>query len=500
MKNCFYIFILICTLTIQGWPQNALKMSPIEQNGFRTSTSYSDVASYIDELAGLNSNLKIEEIGISVQGRKIQLVHPVLSESGNKIKVMIFCQQHGNEPAGKEMSLMLLRKIAGGNVDNILSNIDLYIIPLVNPDGNEEGKRANSNGEDLNRNHLLLTEPEVLALHNIYSKIDPDVTLDIHEYSAYRKEFRSAGYIRTDEEEFGAATNPNVSAKTRDYSLNNFFSYLNSELGKKGVSFSNYFKMDSPDDTVRPSTTAIGDGRQSFAILGSLSFILEGRGGKNMNSDLKRRVTNQLTAIETFLDFVNQHNTEIKQIVADEKKHLQESNEPVAVQMNYVYDNLKYDMKMNMLDSEKDSIMSLPYTPTVKVLHTVNRPKAYLIPKDLTDIKSLLERHGIKYASIKNQQRLAVEIYTITDKKKQWLENKKFDLPVTSIRNEVVNAEPGDIIVPINQRAGTMLVIALEPESMWGLFHTDEFNHLCKKNKDFPIYRITELKGIENEH
>ena len=395
--------------------------------------------------------------------------------------------------------MMLLQKICSGKEDKIISNIDLYVIPMVNPDGNEAAKRMNGNGEDLNRNHLILTQPEVIAVHNAYKIIDPDVTLDIHEYSCFRKEFRTVGYVRTDDEEFGAPTNPNISSHMRDYALNQLFPFLKSELAKKGISFSNYYKMNSPDDTVRASTLAIDDGRQSLAILGSFSFILEGRDGRNMNDDLKRRVSRQLFGVEKFIEFMNRNSAAIKTLVADEKKYMKESTNPVAIQMDYVADGTDIGMPMQMLDSGVDTIMQLPYAPAVKILESVSRPQAYIIPKAEEDVLKLLDRHNISYITTKQAHTYQVEIYSVNDIKRQWMENKLFSLPILSVKKESVTTQPGDIIVPLNQRAGTMLVIALEPASMWGICQFSEYSFLCKKGSDYPIYRVPVFKGTGND-
>jgi hypothetical protein len=467
-----------------------MALSPVEQCGFKKTTSYNDLIEYVEKISGDFPYIEVKNIGKSVQNREIQLIHVAPAQKGNNIKVLLICQQHGNEPAGKEMALMLLNKIAKGMKKKILSGIDLYIIPMANPDGNEAGKRVNANGEDLNRNHLILTQPEVLAIHNVYNDVDPDVTLDVHEYSAFRKEFRSAGFVRSDDEEFGAPTNTNISPEIRNFALLEMFPFLKMELAKQGISFSNYYKLNSPDDTVRASTTSIDDGRQSFALQGTFSFLLEGRGGDKMNEDLQRRTTRELAAVEKFLEFVNLHAEKIKLLVKNEKIKLKESSSPVPLNMNYVCDGSRIDMPMQMLDSGADTMMSLPFASEVKVLDSAIRPQAYVIPKSIHKVIDFLDRNRIQYIKTKKPYDLSVDIYTILNKRRIWMENKSFSLPITNLRNETIQMEPGDIIVPLNQRAGVMLVIALEPNSMWGLSQYDEFDFLCNKGSDYPIFRV----------
>ncbi|MBK6344422.1 MAG: hypothetical protein IPF68_00550 [Bacteroidales bacterium] len=65
--------------------------------------------------------------------------------------------------------------------------MDFALIPQINPDGSEVNKRRNANDADLNRNHLILTEPETMALHNFFDKYRFEVTMDVHEYSPLRR-------------------------------------------------------------------------------------------------------------------------------------------------------------------------------------------------------------------------------------------------------------------------------------------------------------------------
>jgi hypothetical protein len=477
------------------FPQEIAFPTPLEKNGFTVNTSYTALRQYVNELAGKFDNIEVQEIGRSVQGRSIPLVHVINKEGGKKLRVLIICQQHGNEPSGKEAALILLRKFTAEYNLSIINNLDIYIIPMANPDGNEAGKRNNANDKDMNRNHLVLSQPEVLAIHNAYSSINPEVTLDVHEYTAFRKEFRQAGFVRTTDEEFGAPTNLNISGTMRNYALSKLFPFLSSALTAQGISFSNYYKIDSPDDTVRASTTAINDGRQSFGILGNFSFILEGRNGRKMNDELKRRVTRQTVAIEKFLQFVNENSAEVASLVAAEKKRLAESNDTIAVQMCYVYDGSKISIPVTYLDSNKDTMVQMPFAPRLEVRNSVARPKAYYIPAALTDVIGLLDLHKITYFKTTKPNTFSAEVYSVKHKKTVWMENKSFSIPAFETKKIEFTSTPGDVIVPLDQPSGVMLAIAFEPASMWGIVHASEFKSLCKAGKDYPIFRITEFKG-----
>jgi len=479
-----------CALLVCSTVQAQMSLTPLERGEFKKATSHEQMMQNLRELTAGSSRLTLDEIGKTVQGRIIPSVQVGSSKGGEKIKVLLFCQQHGNEPSGKEAALMLLRNIAGGKEDALLRNIDLTVIPCVNPDGNEAGKRANANGEDLNRDHLLLGQPEVQAVHALFSKLQPEVTLDVHEYAAYRKEFRDVGYVRSVDAQFGAPTNLNVPAVIREYALKKLFPFLESRLKSNGVTFANYLKMNEPADTVRPSTTSIDDGRQSFAILNRFSFILEGKNGRSMDDELQRRARSQLAAIETFLEFINSHHAEIRTMVRAKTKKIAGLKDPVIVKMDYLYKGERIDLPVLSLKSGRDSMASFASAPIVTPIESVSRPRAYVVPNDQTDLLAFLARHHVVAETVKKPRKQLVERYSVVEVRSKWMENKPIWYVTTQVEKAEIVLNEGDVIVPMNQEHGTMLAIALEPASMWGLVQYDEFAKLRTKGSVYPVYRI----------
>ena len=487
-KNIF-LFLLFLSLTLYG----QIPKTPLEKNQYKKTTSYSLMISYIDTLSKLSSKIEIENIGYSVQSRLIPMVHVKQKKTNSSIKVLLFAQQHGNEPSGKEAALLLLKELASEKQNELFKNLDLYIIPCLNPDGSEAGTRNNANNADINRDHLILTQPEIISLHKIFTKINPEVTLDIHEFSAYRKEFRDVGYFRNVDEQFGAPTNLNISKKIINYSLNKLFPYLEKELSKSVVRFASYLKMNTPSDTARESTTSIDDGRQSFGIRNHFSFILEGKNGRNLNDELYRRANNQLAAIKAFLSFVNKNSKQIFNLVASEKQQLKNYKKPIAVKMDYLFDGSKISLPMTTVNG-KDTTVSMLYAPKVTILESVNPPDAYLFHASQKNLIDFLDKHSIPYHQVDKSQKSFVEIYTIKSVGNKWMENKSIKNVTYTTRQEEIQLQTGDIIVPLNNEFSVMLVIAFEPASMWGLVQYKEFSNLIQNDQDYPIYRITKIK------
>ncbi|MBU4486239.1 MAG: carboxypeptidase regulatory-like domain-containing protein [Candidatus Delongbacteria bacterium] len=174
-----------------------------EQFKFLKSTGYSikwtpleirDKGSYRDNTAiGDSMNIwqtrwpdicKRLQIGTSVQSRPLWVLK--ISDNVNveeaEPELKFVSTMHGDEVTGMEMEMFMIENILRGYQANndtmrfIVNNTELYVMPLMNPDGNVNNSRYNANGYDLNRNFPEGTlyepntpvgeEPEIAAMIN----------------------------------------------------------------------------------------------------------------------------------------------------------------------------------------------------------------------------------------------------------------------------------------------------------------------------------------------
>lgn len=99
------------------------------------------------------------QIGTSVQSRPLWVLrisdNVDVEEAEPEVKFV--STMHGDEVTGVEMELFFAENILKGYQANndtmrfIVDNTELYIMPLMNPDGMENNSRYNANGYDLNR-------------------------------------------------------------------------------------------------------------------------------------------------------------------------------------------------------------------------------------------------------------------------------------------------------------------------------------------------------------
>jgi len=465
--------------------------APIEVNHYGRVTSHEELLAFVKTADSLSSRVTFTTIGKTTQGRDIPLV--ILSRDGmatQRLRTFIFCQQHGNEPSGKEAALMLIAQAVREDLDQLLANTDILLIPCVNPDGNEAGKRRNGAGADLNRDHLLLFQPETRAVHAVYDRWMPEATLDVHEFGASGEDWRQAGYVRAIDEQFGLPTNKNVSPAIIALGRDGLFPFVENQLANAGIRFFNYSIGGGPGDTVRHSTTDINDGRQSLAILHSFSLILEGRNGREMNDDLRRRTRGQLSAMRAYLAFVADHVNEISALVTAERRRLPSATAPVAMQMNHFPDGSLLTMPVTTYPGGNDSTVLLPYRPIVRTLFEVTRPRAYRVPRSQSQILELLARHGVQMQVLARDTVLDVEAYADVRFATTIVEGDTAYVAQPQAMTTRCPCPAGDVIVPVHQLRSTMIVSALEPSSLWGIAQYPAFAWLRNLNGEYPVYRI----------
>jgi protein MpaA len=128
-------------------------------------------------------------VGRSVDGRRITAYH--LSDPGvrHRATVVLFSTMHGNEPDTRHALQAL---VDGPQV----VGVDLWVVPVYNPDGLRAGTRKNARGVDLNRNFPYrwadldgsyesgrgpASEPETRAVMQFLRRVDPDWVLSFHQ-------------------------------------------------------------------------------------------------------------------------------------------------------------------------------------------------------------------------------------------------------------------------------------------------------------------------------
>ncbi len=492
LTTIFFLFVILisCGRKIQ---------TPLENSDFTRLTSHKELFEFVKEAETSSPLITMDTLGLSAGGKIIPYLKISQTEFGedtSKIKVLIFAQQHGNEQVGKEASLILLSKIVNREFDDIFTKIDLLLVPQMNPDGSDADKRRNGNDEDLNRDHLVLSQPETQALHKLYQKYKPQVTLDVHEYNPYSKSWMEYGYIKNADVQFGGCTNPNVSAELIEIQKKKFIPFIEKYLAEKKVTFQEYILGGPPEiERMRYSTVDINDGRQSFGILNSLSFIMEGKNGRDSKDNLKYRSMSQSEALAGFLKFVFLNSEEIKTKVESAKLKLRKVNvnDKTIIRMEHFPNGEKLSLNLKSTFTGRDTNVAVnEFHPVVESTLIVNNPTGYLISKSHPKLKSFLDKHSIEYSEYLPVKDHIVKAYRFNLVKETIDEELKNLYPEVVKETVEIKKPENYYYVPVNQIASNLLVTAFEPQSMLGLLQYEEF-FPSTEFEIFPIYRVERL-------
>ena len=155
-------------------------------------TPYDAEIEWTRRLDTASDRVRVVTIGHTVQGREINLFiigSPAPLATAEAISksptVGANCNVHGNEPTGREACFAMIRKLAFSNepwVTDILSHATVLIVPSINGDGRAANSRGNATGQDLNRDHGLLSQPETFAFAKFVRDYTPEVMVDGHHF------------------------------------------------------------------------------------------------------------------------------------------------------------------------------------------------------------------------------------------------------------------------------------------------------------------------------
>ena len=174
-----------------------------ERTGFAETSRYDDVRRVLDALAA-RPEVHVTGFGRSEEGRELPLAvvaAPAVRDAeaaraSGRLRVLVLGTIHAGEVEGKEAALILARRLAGGDLRQLLDRLVVLVAPLYNADGNERistdhrpeqfgpiggvGTRENANGLDLNRDFTRLDAAESRALVRLLDEWDPHLVIDLH--------------------------------------------------------------------------------------------------------------------------------------------------------------------------------------------------------------------------------------------------------------------------------------------------------------------------------
>ncbi|HPM29988.1 MAG TPA: M14 family metallopeptidase [Chryseolinea sp.] len=504
-------------------------ITPTEKSGFVISPNYVETMSWFKKLADASPLLTMISIGKSVEGRDIYMIiasteKNVSSESlkkSTKPLALVQAGIHSGEIDGKDAGMMLLRDIAFGNKQDLVSKVNFLFIPILSVDAHERssvynrpnqrgpqemGWRTNAQNLNLNRDYAKLDTKEVRAVVQVMNEYDPSLYMDIHvtDGADYQYDITYGG--------IGLQGN---SPAISQWLETKYKPTVDKDLTANGHIPGQLLFALNDRDFSQGNVLASGGPRFSDAY-GNLrhmpSILVENHSLK----PFKQRALGTYVMLESTLKLLATEGQALKQIITADKA-IRASKVPMSWKVPQMKSAVTFESQSGLQGSESTSIktdslkflgissrilkstvtnseyiewLGKPIIQTIanykatEPIDWVVRPKGYWIPASCDEVIQRLKIHGIQMTTLSEAREIQVEMYRIEDAifgdenhRVQPFEGHIQVTGITKSENRKQLFPAGSVYITTDQSLGDLAMILLEPKSKdsffsWGFFLT----------------------------
>ncbi len=467
---------------------------PADHRQMSKTVSYAEMTAFLEAVAKPGF-ITVTEEGRTHQGRKVLLVRLNRGSAKAHFRVLYYAQQHGDEVAGKDAQLTLIRDIAE-HPERLPLDVDLYLMPMLNPDGAEAHRRMNGAGADLNRDHLLLAQPETQALHRVARRIRPHVAVDSHEFGRDSEDYRAKGWAPWPIITMDAANHPLIPEYLTAAALEAVVAAAPLQQ-KAGHAYARYSVGGAPpDEETRPSTVEVDDGRNGLGTLGALSFIIEAgvhHEAKQPQADLGERVDGYRILYRHLLG---------NQAWRDRIRRLAERarREPLPpfIATNVFWANLGGKVStVKVLETATGRVLQVPTANAMNdivVKGSVPTPRAYVIEAAAAArFIPVLEAQGLHWETLSAPRRAKLERVKFLRLEEPYddLYQRYKDRQIVERQAQAdLDLPAGTLIVPLDQDLARRAIQVLEPCLLYGLYGYPGFRESAMPGAFLPVSRL----------
>ena len=457
--------------------------------GFRAGrtdfTSHAELVGYVDALQARSNGFGVRIVGRSKEGRSIPLLvfseprteSPAGTLASGKPTVLIVAQQHGDEPAGSEAALVVATRLAEGDLRPLLERINVLIVPRANPDGGEAFVRDTGGRADMNRDHLLLRTPEARAIALIAREYQPDVVIDVHEFTVMDRWVAKFDGVMSYDALIQYATVGNLPPALTGTAESTYRTAIFDALARAGLSAHWYFTTEagSKDLTVSMGGVQPDTWRNVGGLRNAVSFLQESRGVGIGRAHYKRRVRTHEVTMETVLRTTAAHAGEVTALTRAAGREVAAS----ACRGDYVVasDATRTTHTLTFVDPASRALkdVDVPWRSAldIRTLRTRPRPCGYYLDAAQEDAAAHLRELGVVVERLAQPATVRAERYRIlksgagTRSDGRGAVDEGAGIVSFEVDTEVQSASlpAGTFYVSLAQPLGNLVAAALEPDS-----------------------------------
>ncbi|GIU14160.1 peptidase M14 [Shewanella sp. c952] len=494
--------------------------TPFELHGLKTSPNYDETFAWLDKLISQTDMLKKVSIGKSPQGRDIWMI--VASKEGaedaptllknNKPSVLVQAGIHSGEIDGKDAGMMLLRDIVIGDKAALLDNANLLFVPIFSVDAHERsteynrvnqrgpvnmGWRTTANNLNLNRDYAKADTLEMQHMLRAINIWQPDLYIDVHVTDGIDYQYDVT---------FGYNLAQGLSPASYKWLENSYRPAIESALVEEGhVPGPLVFAIDNTDISKGMSlwnasprfSNGYGDARHLPTIL------IENHSLK----PFKQRVLGTYVMLEATLKTIGEQTTKLKSAIQQDKYRysprltLTWKREQQA--KGWDFKGIGYSMEQSVIsgneivrwNGEPKLYPNLPVIGGTKADIKVNRPTAYYVPPQWTEVIERLSVHGIRMTTISKPSSQKLQQYQFTEAKFGSADYEGHQRVKAKVSSQTIEATlpTGTVRIDTEQPLGDLAILLLEPQSPDSLFQWGFFNPIFTRTEYIENYAVEPL-------
>lgn len=484
------------------------------------SPTYVDTRAWFDRLDAASDLIRIEQFGVSPEGRPIYAV--IASKDGaafDPAKPVLLAQAgiHPGEIDGKDAGMMLLRDIAFHGKSDLLDRVNLILIPILSVDGHErataysrpnqrgpriQGWRNTAANQNLNRDFLKLDQPEMRAVRGLILKYKPDLYVDIHVTDGMDYQYDVTWGFNGEDGTFSRS--PASSAWLDSV----FKPAINTALSAQGhIPGELVFGID--DRNPRAGLNDGGLGERFSNGWGAAAHVPAILIENHSLKPYEQRVLGTYVFLEAAMRTLADKGRDLRAATAADA-----ALRPAEIPANFAADDqptstrdflgVLYETwdspasgrtEVRWLGRPDPQVWRMPFYSSHPTL-TLKRPTAYWVPSYRADLIERLRLSGVVMETLDAPRTVPVEMLRLEDPKLAPRANEGHVQAtvtgVTPMRRDWA-FPAGSVRVPTDQPLGDVVVLLLEPQSSEGFFAWGMFPEVLSRVEYIEGYAIAPL-------
>lgn len=484
------------------------------------SPDYADTRAWFDRLDAASDLIRIEQFGVSPEGRPIYAV--IASKDGaafDPSKPVLLAQAgiHPGEIDGKDAGMMLLRDIAFYGKDALLDRVNLILIPILSVDGHEragaysrpnqrgpriQGWRNTATNQNLNRDYIKLDQVEMQAVRGLVLKYRPDLYVDIHVTDGMDYQYDiTYGYNGED----GIWSRSPAIAGWLDAT---FKPGINAALEAEGhIPGGLVFGVDESNPRAGLSDGGLGErfsnGWGSAAHVPAI--LIENHSLK----PYEQRVLGTYVFLEESMRLLAAHGPALRTAITTDL-----ALRPAEIPANFVpesepsatraFKGITYEMYdspvlgrpvVRWLGQPDPELWSLPFYGSKPSL-ILQRPTAYWIPSYRSDLIERLRLQGVEMETLTAPRTVAVDMLRLVNPVLATRANEghvQASVSDVTVERRDQTWPIGSVRVPTDQPLGDIVVLLLEPQSSESFFAWGMVTEVLSRVEYIEPYAIAPL-------